>query len=219
MIIADEIKKLDERAYRIILEKGIDINKPILKLEDVHEGSWGELTQRYLMNASNWEFSLDEVRRIHSLSYCGKDELSEYKKKENAYISKQSDYILFIPALPEEIPEAMAVWYEKYKNYRDLETIICAEMEMATMHPFSDGNGRTGFFLMRAMMYSAGYKCALHLNIDKFVYDRYKDYMMVILKSTGRGWGLKTVDYEVYIQFFMEILEAAYNQLISVLEA
>lgn len=219
MITEDEIKKLDKQAYSIILERGIETDKPIVKLEDVHDSSWGELTQRYLMSTENWIFSIDEVRRIHALSCCGKDELSEYKTRDNAFVSKDSGYVVFVPALPEETEEAMNLWYKQYKNYSNLESIIEAEMDFAAIHPFEDGNGRTGYFLMRAMMRSVGYKCALHLNIDKFVYDRYMDNAMAIQKSAGRGWGLQTVDYSAYKEFIMEVLETAYNQLISALEA
>lgn len=219
MITADEIKKLDEQAYSIMLERDIEIDRPIIKLEDVHDSPWGELTQHYLMSAEDWTFSIDEVRRIHALSNYGKDELSEYKKRENAFVSKDSGYVAFIPALPEETAQAMNLWYEKYRSYNNLEYIIEAELDFEAIHPFEDGNGRTGYFLMRAMMRSIGYRCALHLNIDKFVYDRYMDNARAIQKSAGRGWGLQTVDYSYYMEFMLEILEASYNQLISILEA
>lgn len=218
MITVNKIKNLDKIAYDKILEKKLDINKPIIPLEEVHKGAFLSLAQSYLMNVENWEFSLDELKRLNGLTCFGKNELAEYKKRENFYSSNTSFfYIAYIPASPEETPDAMKEWFEKYKNYNDLETIIEAEMDMCSIHPFYNGNGRTGYFLIRAMMKSIGYKCALHLNIDKYVYDRFLDNVYAIQKSAGRGWGLAPVDYTAYKTFLLEVLKASYDELISAL--
>lgn len=215
MVNEDKLKKLDEQAYNLIRNKGLDINKTIVEYENVHSNPFIDKAQSYLYETNDWFFSLDEVKRINNIYTNGKDELSKYKNEENTFSSQH--YVVFIPALPEEVEQAMNDWYKKYKNYSDLETIIKAEMDLCSIHPFQDGNGRTAYCLLKKMMYSIGYKCALHLDIDKCVYARKKENALAIQASAGRGWGLKDVEYEAYVSFMLEIIETAYNELLLAL--
>lgn len=216
MTTVDDIKKLDEIAYGLMMDQGLDVKKPVVKVQEVHSDSYVGFALESLMNTENWKLSLDEVRRIHGMSFTGKNILSEYKTVENTFSSPY--YVFYIPALPEEVPDAMDAWLDKYRDYNSLETIIKAEMDICSIHPFNDGNGRTAFCLMRVMMREIGYRCALHINIDKHIKNRNTDNIRAINKSAGRGWGLQTVDYSVYTNFMLEILEAAYYELISALK-
>lgn len=215
MITADDIKKKDTEAYHRILEKGLLIDEPVIRTEDVHRDSFLDRAIVYLMRKKNSTFTPEEVKTIHGLAFYGKEEPSEYKKTENAFLSPY--YVVFIPAKPDEVEEAMFEWYEKYKDCGDLETVIKMVMDFCSIHPFEDGNGRTAYALMREVMHSIGFSCAFHLNIDKYVYERKVDNILAIQKSAGRGFGLQTVDYTAYIHFMLEVLDAAYDELLSAL--
>ena len=96
--------------------------------------------------------------------------------------------VAWMPPRPEEIPEQMEAWCRKvtesFRHISDLATIITTvaglHMQFEMIHPFADGNGRTGRFVMNQMLLNAGLMPAIILNQSKYrqafrIYERSQD--------------------------------------------
>ena len=105
-----------------------------------------------------------------------------------------------MPPKPEEIQEKMEQWCRKTADlssekdpgitagseikYRDLaqniQKIAELQMQFEMIHPFQDGNGRTGRFVMDQMLLNAGLLPTIILNQSKYrqvfrIYERNRD--------------------------------------------
>lgn len=69
------------------------------------------------------------------------------------------DTAIFVPPLPQEVPEALADWERFVNTPGDMPTLIrCGLMhyQFETIHPFLDGNGRIGRLLINLMLTEEG---------------------------------------------------------------
>lgn len=76
----------------------------------------------------------------------------EYRKQQNAIVNHSTGERIYTPPIAPEIPKLMGNW-ENFINNKDedIDPLIksaIAHYQFEAMHPFSDGNGRTGRILM-----------------------------------------------------------------------
>lgn len=65
---------------------------------------------------------------------------------------------MHVPPSPEPLRDAMPVLFELLKTEQDASArIVLGHFIFVYIHPYMDGNGRTGHFLMNLMMASGGY--------------------------------------------------------------
>lgn len=83
----------------------------------------------------------------------------EYKTKKN-YIGSDIE-IIFIPALPEDVPELMksfinTVNFEANTISEVIEKVAKAHFDFERIHPFHDGNGRVGRMILNQQLINHG---------------------------------------------------------------
>ena len=97
------------------------------------------------------------VRRIHALIMHGIDRDGGRYRTEGVFI-KGSQHV---PPNPLRVPELMSAMYDFYAaNAASLHPVqLAAEIheKLATIHPFTDGNGRTARLIMNLILLRAGY--------------------------------------------------------------
>lgn len=87
-----------------------------------------------------------------------------------------------VPMSIEAVRECMPIFYELLKEEEDARVrVVLGHFIFVFIHPFIDGNGRTGRFLMNVMMAAAGYPW-LVIKVD----DR-KAYMEALETASVRG--------------------------------
>ncbi len=101
---------------------------------------------------NNDEFSIDKIKKIHKLIMENiRDDNGEFKKVSNTIIGAE-----FNTTPPYQVPYVMKDWLDNY-NYRmklaktydeKLEIIVKSHIDFEKIHPFGDGNGRTGRMVM-----------------------------------------------------------------------
>ena len=86
------------------------------------------------------------------------------------------------PFSPEAVRDAMPVLFALLKNEPDAWIrAVLGHFIFTFIHPYMDGNGRMGRFLMNAMLASGGYRWTI---ISKDIID---DYMAAIEKASVDG--------------------------------
>lgn len=114
----------------------------------------------------------------------------------------------FKPAQPWDIPEkvsALVDWFNQKSTTHPIEKASIFHAAFETIHPFSDGNGRTGRLLMNYMLVKAGY---WPVNI-RYAEDRQRYYdALSEFNKTGKADALTALvakrakdqlDYCIYI--------------------
>ena len=79
------------------------------------------------------------------------DQGGEYRREQNHIVNSKTGEVLYTPPLQKNIPELIADW-ERYVNehtkHDPLIRAAVAHQQFESIHPFRDGNGRTGRILM-----------------------------------------------------------------------
>ncbi len=109
------------------------------------------------------------------------------------------DTAIFVPPLPEEIPDLFADWERFVNEPSRLPVLVrCALMhyQFETIHPFLDGNGRMGRLLIGLMLMSEGRLSAPLLYISGYLENHRRQYYDRLegVRETG--------EVQSYLQFF-----------------
>lgn len=89
---------------------------------------------------------------------------------------------LHTPLNPEAVRDAMPVLFELLKKEQDARVrAVLGHFIFVYIHPYMDGNGRMGRFLMNAMLISGGYNWTI------VPVERRQEYMKTIEKGSVDG--------------------------------
>ena len=120
-------------------------NKEVMRYKQAILKGWGYMLEYGLTTRT--------IKIIHK-NLMVKGNPGEYKKQQNRIVSKkdQEQTVLYTPPSADTVSELISNW-EKFVHSDDqtflplLKTIIC-HYQFEAIHPFEDGNGRTGRILM-----------------------------------------------------------------------
>ena len=109
---------------------------------------------------------------------------------------------------PLKVPELMEDFYKWLKDSLDDEplTAIMAHLKFVSIHPFTDGNGRTARLLMNALLLKYGYAPIIVRPTDR------KKYLAAIENYQTKN------DKETYIKFMLRILNRSMKIAINMFE-
>ena len=114
------------------------------------------------------------------------------------------DSAIFVPPLPDEVPDALADW-ETFVNTPDgLPTLIrCALMhyQFETIHPFLDGNGRIGRLLVNLMLAEEGRLSRPLLYLSGYFESHRSEYYHRLQKVREEG------QIQEWLQFFLHAVK------------
>ena len=155
---------------KLLLEKGITSSARSFREHEDIVGYKKGFDFLYEALEQGTEISEDFVKRIHSFVQQGAEDAGEYRTIQN-YIGDLSR-VVYTPCSPREVPDKMKDYIEKVrsdsKKNKDLmarENIEWEKLfhgfaehhiEFERIHPFTDGNGRTGRLLLTYEMISLG---------------------------------------------------------------
>lgn len=83
-------------------------------------------------------------------------------------------------------------------------------LDLLTIHPFSDGNGRVVRVLTNALLQDAGYCVGRYVSIEQIIARSSDDYYATLLRST-HGWHTAEHDPWPWLGYFVSTLATAYE--------
>jgi len=109
---------------------------------------------------------------------------------------------------PLKVPDLMANFYNWLSDNIENEpiTAILAHLKFVSIHPFTDGNGRTARLLMNLLLLKYGYTPIIIRPTDR------KKYLSVIEQYQTKG------DEDSYVKFMLRLLERSIKVVISMFE-
>jgi Fic family protein len=115
-----------------------------------------------------------------------------FRTDQNAIVNKKTKKIIFVPPKVADIPHLMKNW-EEYINTQsgELENdpLIKAAIghyQFESIHPFDDGNGRTGRILMVLQLINAELLNAPILYISGYINDHKSEYYTLLREVTDK---------------------------------
>src|SRR5665811_1569575 len=84
-------------------------------------------------------------------------------------------------------------------------------LDLLTIHPFADGNGRVVRALTNALLDDAGYTVGRYVSLEQLIAESADDYYTALLAST-RGWHEQTNDPWPWLAYFTGVLARAYTR-------
>ena len=115
--------------------------------------------QRFLSAFGNREPITEElIKELHGILTAGTYDTHRYQVGERPGTYKKNDYVVGeseVGALPEDVPEKMGELIEELADVSGDNALIAAayfHAKMENIHPFADGNGRTGRLMMNYIL-------------------------------------------------------------------
>lgn len=126
---------------------------------------------------------------------------NEYRRVQNKIINSATGETLYTPPASNEIPNLIGNW-ENYVNDQDqtLDPLIkaaIAHYQFESIHPFGDGNGRTGRILMVLQLVKDGLLSLPVLYISGYINKNRPEYYRLLREVTIKN------NWHEYIKFML----------------
>jgi Fic family protein len=124
----------------------------------------------------------------------------------------------FQTVLAIETPAAMNELHDRFAvalasgEHHPLLLVGCYVFDFLAIHPFRDGNGRISRLITLLLLYQAGYEVGRFISLERLVEDSRETYYDA-LQAAGHGWHEDEHDIKPWLNYFLAILTAAYNEL------
>lgn len=157
--------------------------------------------------AMNWGFENAEKYALSSRLITGiqarliPDGNGQYRREQNQIANLASRESLYTPPIASDIPNLIGNW-ESYVNTTDasldpLIRVIISHYQFEAIHPFRDGNGRTGRILMVLHLIQYGLLQFPVLYISGYINQHRSEYYQRLLAVT------KEQDWHGFIEYML----------------
>ena len=202
---AIEGNTLTRKETRLVIEENLTSSSKPLKnyIEAVnHAKAFEKILEKINQNS---EFDEKSVLEIHRIILSGLDDMNAGFYRDCRVRIPGSNTILPNPL---KVPALMTEFYEWLDENRQNQpvTAILVHLKFVSIHPFTDGNGRTARLLMNAILLKNGYAPVIIRSTDR------KNYLSVIETAQTLG------DETRYINFMLRILNRSLKVIINMLD-
>ncbi len=158
--------------------------------------------------ALNWGFQNYKKYALSSRVITGihtqlmPESSGRFRREQNRIVNHITHEALYTPPPANEIPRLIGNW-ENYVNAEAGETdplirAVIAHYQFEAIHPFRDGNGRTGRILMVLQLIQAGLLTLPVLYISGYINRHRAEYYRTLRAVTAEG------RWQEYIEFMLE---------------
>lgn len=218
-------------AGELIPDQGLLINiLPVLEAKDSSRIENIVTTSDRLFQYADREEGADpatkEALRYRTALYDGYNHLSSYplctntavaictnlravqtdiRKTPGTVLRDHNNSVVYTPPVGEDVIRNLLANWERFIHGDDdvdpLVKMAIAHYQFECIHPFPDGNGRTGRILNILYLIQAGLLSLPILYLSRFILERRDDYYTLLRRVTEHG------DWEAWIVFMLEAVE------------
>jgi len=113
-----------------------------------------------------------------------------YRKLQNKIVNDKTGEVLYTPPLPMDVPRFISNWENFIHYHQDTDPLIkCAvgHYQFEAIHPFDDGNGRTGRILMVLQLIHDKILSLPVLYISGYINSNRSEYYKLLREITRNG--------------------------------
>ncbi len=197
----DELYKAISERYR---ETKINpATKEVLKYREALWAGYHELQENKIIKTSLIKQVFNQIKETNS-GYRPPQAQAVIKRGESEF---RSGEIIYTPPRGEGLIEKLMDNLVEYLNDDEkypidpLLKMCVAHYQFEAIHPFQDGNGRTGRILNLLYLFSKGLLCQPVLYMSKFIILNKEDYYVKLRAVTQRN------SWESWVEFMLEATE------------
>ena len=143
-----------------------------------------------------------------------------FKESDNLVVDRSPDGSVEVRLVP--VPAARAEYFtaELVDRYREAVAtgrhhpvllVGLFVLDLLTIHPFTDGNGRVVRALTNGLLDEAGYTVGRYVSLEQLIAESADDYYAALLAST-HGWHEQTNDPWPWLAYFVGVLARGYQR-------
>ncbi|HEX7352747.1 Fic family protein [Brachybacterium sp.] len=172
--------------------------------------------------AEDWRpLNLGLILHLHRLLFAetpGKG--GNLKSSDNLVVDRHEDgsrSIWFTPVPAVHTAQFVDELLEDYREARIADAhhpvllIGLLVLDLLTIHPFDDGNGRVARVLTNALLAEAGYGIGRYVSLEQLIAESSDEYYARLLEST-HGWHDNEHDVWPWLSYFVSLLADAYQR-------
>lgn len=203
------------RAAEIIAGKA-----PVLRSRSEQEFAGYRAALDYLLNEDWQPMNVGLLLHTHKLLFDQTESGGgELKSSDNLVVDRAPDgsvEVRFVPVPAADTPFFAAELVARFNDARStgqhhpVLLVGLFVLDLLTIHPFDDGNGRVCRALTNALLEDAGYGVGRYVSLEQLIADTADDYYASLLASTN-GWHDETNDPWPWLAYFVDRLAEAYT--------
>ncbi len=198
---AIEGNTLTRKETALVVETGITVKGKTLQehLEAINHAQAFDFIQK-LVGGKRKDLAESDVLTIHALILNKIDDAHAGRYRNVAVRIKGANVILPNPMKVPELMDDFFIWLHNKNSDHPVKIAADAHLKLVSIHPFTDGNGRTARLLMNLLLMQQGYPPALIPKEDREIYlnsigkaqlnGSFGDYYHVIYKAIDRSLGI-----------------------------
>jgi len=168
---AIEGNTLTRQETALVVDEGITVQGKSLTehQEAINHAQALDFTQT-LINKNKGELTAKDILDIHSIILNKIDDPNKGKYRTVPVRLRGSETVLPNPLKVQALMEAFLTWLQSDLQDHPIKIATQAHFKLVSIHPFTDGNGRTARLLMNLLLMQAGYPPAIIRKEDRSVY-------------------------------------------------
>lgn len=180
------------------------------------------LKNKSMSKKVDWQYSQAQLKKIHRLTVeriLTEETAGEYRQTQVVVRNLQTQEISFRPPAAVEVPyqiEDFLTWLNSVKG-REVHALLRAGIthyELARIHPFVDGNGRSARAMALLVLLIEGYAVKRFFSLEEY-YDRQAKSYYEALQSVDRLGGELTEWLEFFVAGLAEELGRIKEQVVK----
>jgi Fic family protein len=150
----------------------------------------------------------------------------QFKQVENLVVDKMPDGTKvkrFTPVSAANTPRYLEELIARYRSAKDADrhhpVVITGlfVLDLLTIHPFIDGNGRVTRALTNVLLHDAGYDVTRYISLETSITKSADAYYAALLAST-QGWHEARHDPWPWLRYFAGLVAGAYDEFTTLTE-
>lgn len=150
------------------------------------------------------------IRELHKVTVKGvrgeKADPGNYRKVQNYVVNSGTGKVIYTPPSPLDVPHLMREFTGWINEAGEASPVLVAgisQFQFVHIHPFIDGNGRTGRLLSTLILYKTGYDFKRLFTISEY-YDRERMAYYKAIQSVREN----DMDMTGWLEYFVEGLRS-----------
>lgn len=190
--------------------------------EEEVKGYYEALAQMEQYAASEEKLTENMIKNLHCLVMSnGRTRVkpSEYREGQNVIKDSSTGTIIYMPPEAKDVGNLMQGMVE-WINYIDLPAPLIAAIchyQFATIHPYYDGNGRTGRLLASLILHMKGYGLKGLYSLEEYYAKNLPAYYKAISIGPSHNYyfGREEADITSWVSYFIEGMAFSFEKVAS----
>ena len=161
----------------------------------------------------------DRIRKLHAILYSGRRaKPTPYRDGQNV-IRESGGGIVYMPPEAADVPvfmKELVGWIHKAKKELPIPVVAgVTHYQFETIHPFFDGNGRTGRMLTTWILYQGGYDLGKFYALEEFYARDLQNYYNALITHPNHNYyfGRNQAEITPWLGYFLKGMAEVFERV------